>query len=161
MLTTLLTTVGPSSCFELLLYGLAGMFFAGVTLFGILVFNRNSTHLEEVINSKKTGDDPWLIKLDRLMLIFFMAGVVLTSALGMFTGYNRMQRDSPMAQDNQKTPHVTDAPAVRSLSGIGRLAPRPEPSQSAETTASQGSDAGSVSEGQAGAAAVPGANQRL
>ena len=103
LLVTLLTTVGPSSHSELLLYGLAGTCYASAIVVALLVFDRNSHYLEEVIKSRKDDDDATLIKLDRGMFWLFIAGVVLTGVLGMFTGYNRVQRDTPMAQENQQT----------------------------------------------------------
>lgn len=90
LLVTLLTTVGPSSHCELLLYGLAGVCFASAIVVALLVFDRNSHHLEEVIKRRKDDDDAKLIKLDLLLLMLFMAGVVLTGAIGILSGYNRI-----------------------------------------------------------------------
>ena len=110
LLATLLTTVGPSSSTELLLYILAGISFVGTIFVALLVLHWNSRHLEEVIKSGKTDDDPRLIMLDRHLLRLFLVGVILTGVIGVLSGYNSIRRDSQMAQDNQKTPHVTDAP---------------------------------------------------
>lgn len=86
-------------------------------------------------------------------------------ALGVFLGYNRMQKGSSMAQDNQKIPHVTGTPKNRgrllrlndSLTGIGRLAPRTAASMPAGTTATHSPGTGSVVGGQTGAATASGA----
>ena len=90
LLTTLLTTVGPASCIELLLYIAAGTFYAGSIFSALFIFKRNSLYLEEVVKSKKAGDDRWLFWLDWFVLIFFMAGVVFTGVLGVLSGYNRI-----------------------------------------------------------------------
>ena len=160
LLATLLTTVGPSSSTELLLYGLAGLSFVCAILVALLVLDRNSHHLEEVIRSGKTDDDHRLIMLDRFLLGFFLVGVMLTGVLGMVSGYNGSSwRDAPMAQDKQMMPRVTGAPEVRSVTGIGSLAPQPASSQSAGTSASPGS--GPVAEEQAATEDVSEATETL
>ena len=158
LLATLLTTVGLSSSTELLLYVLAGSSFVCAIIVALRVLDRNSRYLEEVIKNGKNDDDPRLIMLDRCLWGLFLAGIILTGAIGILSGYNSIWRDPQMAQDNQKIPHATDArETTRSLSGIGSLAPQPTSPPPAGTSESQDSGSDPVAEGQAETTTVAGA----
>src|SRR5688572_7614081 len=67
LLVTLLTTVAPTSAWQLALYAVAGALFLATVILAIQVFDRNSHHLERVVNHQERGPDPLLDKLDAWM----------------------------------------------------------------------------------------------
>lgn len=86
LVTTLLTTVGPADWYQLWLYGFAGLAFICTIAAAILIFHRNSGHLEDVIQRGVTGDDKLLVKLDFLVGLSFGVGVILTAAIALSSG---------------------------------------------------------------------------
>ena len=130
LLATLLATVGPSSRTELVLYGLAGASFIGSIVASVLIFHRNSDHLEDVVLREARGDDHKLKRLDAILFTLFLAGVVLTGAIAMVSGYSRIRKDRSMSQgDRENTKVIGSGTEQRSLTGIGNLAPASSPAQ--------------------------------
>jgi hypothetical protein len=122
LLVVLLTTVGPSSSWELALYILAGLSFIAAVCCAIWIFSRNSEHLEDVINTGRTGHDVLLIKLDAWMLAAFLIGVVLTGVVAVSAGYSRLRKENSMSEQQGGTQTKIVTPdQSRSLSGIGNL----------------------------------------
>ena len=91
LLATLLTTVGPTSACQLWLYGSAGVSFICTIVTAIWIFDRNSRHLEDVIVRGVRGDDPLLVKLDVLVFLSFVIGVVLTGAIALSSGFAKIK----------------------------------------------------------------------
>ncbi len=90
LLTTLATTVGPSSACQLWLYGFAGLSFICTIVTAIVVFDKNSHHLGEVLQRGIRGDDPLLVKLDLVVFLSFVIGVVLTAAIALSAGFAKL-----------------------------------------------------------------------
>lgn len=87
LLATLLTTVGPTSAYQLWLYGFAGLSFICTIVTVIWIFDRNSHHLGKVIQHGVRGDDSLLVKLDVVVFISFVLGVLLTGAIALSSGF--------------------------------------------------------------------------
>src|SRR5260221_12045165 len=90
VLTTLATTVGPSSKAQLALYALACGCFAVAVITGILVFDRNSKHLDDIIRKQAVGTSETLTWLDRLLFGGFVLGVLLTGAIAILAGVQHL-----------------------------------------------------------------------
>jgi hypothetical protein len=90
-LTTLLTTVGPAGWYQLWLYGFAGAAFICTIVTAILVFDQNSRHLEDVILHNVKGDDKLLVRLDLVVFLSFVVGVILTAAIALSSGIAKIR----------------------------------------------------------------------
>lgn len=87
LLVTLLTTVGVVDLWQLVLYIFAAVGF-GVSIFSaILIFDWNAKHLQRVATTHESGDDPTLIRLDTLLLLGFIVGVILLAIIGITTAW--------------------------------------------------------------------------
>ena len=125
LLATLLTTRGPLSEVQFWLYLAAAISFAGAIIFALLVFDRNSPYLRDV-SQGKPPKGRWLTMFDRCLFSFFMLGVLLTGALGVLSGYNRIREDSKMTQGNPiKVPdHETPERVDKNVADIEDLSPK-------------------------------------
>jgi hypothetical protein len=167
LLATLLTTVGPASPYDLALSGLAALFFIVTIVTAICVFNKNGRYLDAVIQHGLRGDDAALVRLDRVVFGSFLIGVVLTAVVGLSSGYSRIKGGSSMAHDGQETTRIATPEEIKSLTGIGNLAPQrpvaaPAPASAAAPVvaaepASVGQPAGEPAHGGAATPQAPGA----
>ena len=146
LLVTLLTTLGASSDVQLWLYMAAAISFAGAIVFALLVFDRNSHYLRQIIKGKNPGDR-WLIWCDRFLIAFFALGVLFTCTIGISSGYKRTG-DSKMTQDNRMRP--LDDDSTRSLVGLEDLRPEQGQGGSEQPNESQDQSPGSVADEEAG-----------
>lgn len=158
LLATLLTTVGPGSLTELVLYGAAGTAFTVSVVAAVSIFGRNSDHLEAVVQERKRGNDPKLQRLDRLLFVSFLLGVILTGAIAMSSGYARIRKERSMSQGDRETTKGTGGSEQRSLTGIGNLAPITPSAQPAGSGNAQGT--GSGTQGGGGASSGSGASNQ-
>ena len=124
LLITLLTTIGVSSAKGLALHLLA-MFSFLLCLGAILIiFKKNSKHIEDVL---KTGtqpfDDPLLAKLDNIAIAAFAAGIIFSSVIGVSAAINSYSnKEKAMANENkQKTSFVDSVNGVSNLKPTGEL----------------------------------------
>lgn len=90
LLTTLLTSVGPSSGFQLALYSAAGLSFIVAIVCAVVVFDRNADHLRDVLKDQRKGDDPRLQRLDWVLFLSFLLGVVLTGVVAVSAGFSHL-----------------------------------------------------------------------
>lgn len=115
LLTTLSSTVGPSSNTELILYVVAGVSFGVAVVVAVMIFDRNSTHIENVLNNAATEDKP-LKWMDRTLLASFLIGLALTGAIAFTSGRTHIRKAELMAKDRDDSGKVE-----RSLNGIGKV----------------------------------------
>jgi len=85
LLVTLLTTVGIVDAWQLVLYIFAASAFATAILSAILIFGRNAEHLRRLATTDECSDDPSLIRLDTLLLVGFVVGMILLAVIGITT----------------------------------------------------------------------------
>jgi hypothetical protein len=90
LLVTLLTTTGPTSVCQWWLYLAAGFSFFCTIALGIWIFARNTAHLEDVVNKGVRGNDTVLIRLDVLLLLSFVLGVLLTGSIALSSGWAKI-----------------------------------------------------------------------
>lgn len=122
LLVTLMTTVGMSSIESLVLYVCAlGSFL--VCLGAVLViFRKNSTYLERVIQGE-TRDDPTLNKLDSVAALSFALAVALSVVIAISAAiHSYVEEDNKMS--NGEGPNDQKQPLHESYSGAGRLQPQ-------------------------------------
>lgn len=124
LLATLLTTVGASSSLERWLYAAAGTGFVIAIVAALMIFERNGDHLLDVIQSNRRTDDPRLQRLDKILFWAFLAGVFLTGAVAISSASNASRDVS-----NTNPASKGDTMEKKSLTGIGNLAPSPQPTQ--------------------------------
>ena len=81
LLVAILSAVGVKHSWEILLYVAALLSFIITTALCIYIFDRNSKHIEEVLN-KKGSRDYVLKRLDKVSLTCFVAAVSFSMAIG-------------------------------------------------------------------------------
>lgn len=86
LLVTLLTTAGLSSAEALILYVGAIFSFLLSIICILLIFNRNKTHIEQIITGANSAADSFLTKLDHAALVAFCVGVIFSVLIGVSAG---------------------------------------------------------------------------
>lgn len=127
LLVTIFSTVGVKYWWEILLYGIAVIFFVATITVCILIYDRNSKHLEDVLREKSTRDYV-LERYDKLSRIFFIAAVVLSMGIGAVTAYNKLselnkKRNIQMCDENKENMTQEEPFEKKSLNGIDDLRP--------------------------------------
>ena len=154
LLLTLLTTVGLSSVWALVLYILALACFVIALVTILFVFRRNRSYIEQVVTAKARKSDPVLSSADTIALLAFGLGVVLAAIIGIATAV-QSYTSKELSMSNE--PKTTSQPAplresfngasslrpsatvTRSFNGAANLAPQAQPASatSAAPVASQ------------------------
>lgn len=108
LLLTLLTTVGLSSVWALVLYigALASFVISLVTV--LFVYRRNRTYIEQVVVAKAPKSDPLLSSADTIALLAFGLGVVLAAMIGVGAA---VQSYTSKELSMSKEPKTTNQPA--------------------------------------------------
>ena len=127
LLVTIFSTVGVKYWWEILLYGIAVIFFVATITVCILIYDRNSKHLEDVLREKSTRDYV-LERYDKLSRIFFIAAVVLSMGIGAVTAYNKLSElnkkgNIQMCDENKENMTQEEPLEKKSLNGIDDLRP--------------------------------------
>ena len=123
LLVTLLTTVGIKTPWTAWLYmgALAG--FALAATCSIIIFDRNSAYLEKVLQGS-TSKSKLLGSLDRIMLLFFGLGVILTILIGVTAAGSSLRQGVPMKElvnNKQDASTLSQETFGKSLNGIVNL----------------------------------------
>jgi len=101
LLVTLVSTVGVKSVESLVLHILAIVSFLICVGAVLWIFNRNATHLKEIIKDQAHAD-PVLGRLDFIAIVSFCAGVVLSSIIGISQAANSfLLKEKEMAQETK------------------------------------------------------------
>jgi preprotein translocase subunit SecG len=123
ILVTLLSTQGVVNCLGVVFYVLAFIAFLSCMIILVIVFDKNSKHIEEAIKGKKDSD-PKLDLLDKISLWSFILGALFSIVIGLNTavyiqnkkGVEEMGKSNPIQS-------VKGKEITKSLSGVGGLAP--------------------------------------
>lgn len=126
LLATLMTTVGPHTYVALAMCAVSTVAFAAALVSVLIVFNRNSSHLQKVARDPKTRD-PVLATLDRVSLWSFVIGAVVLGGLGFIAGMEKIhsRTEANMANSDQtktSTPATGDT-FKKSFEGISEMRP--------------------------------------
>jgi hypothetical protein len=126
LLVTLLTTVAPTSGWQLGFYAAGGLSFLATVILAIKIFDRNSEHVERVIYGEGRRESPFLDKLDKWLFRSFVSGVLCTCIVAGWSGYVGLQRRNSVANQQAEIKAIVTTPGeTKSLSGVGNLAPTP------------------------------------
>jgi hypothetical protein len=87
LLVTLLSTVGAKQCWKVILYSFAFIFFTLTIVICIIIFDKNSKHIEEVLNKGQTRDYA-LRRLDKWSLISFVLAMLFSISIGVVSALN-------------------------------------------------------------------------
>lgn len=115
LLATLPTTVGPGSKTELALYVLAGLAFGASVVAAVWIFDRNGTHIDNVLKNNP-AEDTLLTWLDRILIASFLVGLASTAAIAFISGHAHLRKANTVTENKQGTVREQ-----RSLNGIGRV----------------------------------------
>jgi hypothetical protein len=72
------------------MYGFAGLSFITTIVVGVRIFDRNSRYLEQVIREGRQGSDSLLDRLDVVVFLLFVLGVVLTGGIAITSGITKL-----------------------------------------------------------------------
>ncbi|MBI1804561.1 MAG: hypothetical protein HY033_09795 [Ignavibacteriae bacterium] len=133
LLITLLSTIGPASWLELILYLVALLFFGSAILLIIYVLSENRNYLVR-LNKGEELNETKLKVLDKLISMLFIGAVVVSLTIGVMVGIDKLNRKDEIAMSKeQKTPHEfiesvqglknLEPDFVRSLQGLSQLKP--------------------------------------
>lgn len=118
LLITLITTIGVSSAEGLVLYILA--IFSFIVCLGaiLIIFKKNSVHIEDALKSEMPLSDPLLAKLDNIAIMAFSAGIIFSSVIGVSAAINSYSNKvNAMTNENkQKAGFAND-----SVNGVSNL----------------------------------------
>ena len=90
LLVTLLTAVGVAALWQLVLYIFSALAFGLSIFMALRIFSKNADHLKKIIKTGETGDDPTLKRLDILMMLGFLFGVLILAVIGVSTAWIQM-----------------------------------------------------------------------
>ena len=122
LLLTLLTTVGLSSAWAVVLYILALACFVVALVTVLFVFRRNRSYIEQVVTAKAGKSDPVLSSADTIALLAFGLGVVLSAIIGIGTAVQSYTSKEPSMSNESKTTGQP-APLRESFNGASNLRP--------------------------------------
>ena len=124
LLVTILSIVGVRYRWQILLYCCAFLFFAVVIVASVVIFDRNSKHIEDVIKNK-VSQDYVLKRLDKLSLCSFILAALFSIAIGVVAAVDKLdEKGGAKMSDEKKTENTVPQVTVKkSLEGIGNLNP--------------------------------------
>jgi hypothetical protein len=136
LLVTLLTTVGVTFSWGIWLYAGALLSFLTTIATSVVVFDRNSKHIEDLIHQPGSRDSV-LKRLDKVSLWSFVIAALFAIAIGISSAVIKNSTEKE-ERKMAKEPTVSQAqgPLKKSLEGLGRLNPGDSTQRSLE-----GSDA--------------------
>lgn len=135
LLVSLMTTVGVTSIFVLLLHAVAIVFFLFCLAFLLYIFRRNQRHIEQVLNVQDPINDPGLQRVDLLVLITFWLGVFFSASVGVASGFKIYEKEQQaMSEKKQVVQPIGNKSMAqdsfsgitnlqKSFNGVGRIAP--------------------------------------
>lgn len=118
LIVTILTTVGVTSSFEILLNATAVIFFITTILSVLKVFDLNSKYLSSIIKNEK-ADDTKLIKYDNRIKRFFILGILLTLSSAFLSSTNKLIEGRWHMSENKDK----NVPLSESLQGLNKFTP--------------------------------------
>lgn len=140
LLVTLLTTAGLSSAEALLLYVGAILSFLLSIVCVLLIFNRNKTHIEQIITGANSAADSFLTKLDHAALVSFGAGVIFSVLIGVSAGIDSYTKGKQVMTEKKITENLQisnesfnnlaklqQTDLSKSFNNVARLQPQPAP----------------------------------
>lgn len=123
ILITLVSTVGVKSIESLVVYILA-LFSFMICLGSLLViFRKNSEHLEQSVQAQAISD-PFLSVLDKTAIISFMVGVLLASIIGISTAITSYVEKGNTVSDNKLKTSQSETILEKSLNGAYIMSPK-------------------------------------
>lgn len=124
LLVTLLSTIGIRNCLEAILYVLAFISFATTVFVIIIILDENSRYIEEIISTGKKTDLK-LSRLDRITMISFVFGIIVSILIGGIAANNKLNDhlgDKKMSEEKTENVKPTKAePLFESLNELGKL----------------------------------------
>lgn len=129
-LITILTTIGVSGSFQLVLYAIAILMF-GICLITILrIFNANKIYLKNILLNIVQANDPKLKKLDTIAFRSFIIAIIISAFIGLSTALHTFNKEIEMANDkttkSTNTPNSIHGVAQDSFNGAAKLQPLTE-----------------------------------
>jgi uncharacterized membrane protein YuzA (DUF378 family) len=129
ILITLVSTVGVKSIESLIIYILALLSFMICLGSLLMIFRKNSEHLEQS-NRAQTIHDPMLSALDKTAITSFMIGILLASIIGISTAITSYTEKGNTVTDNKIKSVQTEAVLEKSLNGAFAMSPKEQATSS-------------------------------
>lgn len=141
LLITLLTTLGLSSQLLLYLYIAAMLSFLTSLIVILVIFKRNSIHVERVLSVPDTASDRFLKYSDVIAILTFILGATLTAVIGISAAVSSFEsKEKIMATENKDQSSIPTSlresfngisnlkpatPITKSFNGVANLIPQP------------------------------------
>jgi len=123
LLITLVSTVGVKSIESLIIYILALLSFIICLASLLIIFRKNSDHLEQA-SQNQTTHDPILSALDKIAITSFMVGILLASVIGVSTAVTSYIEKGNTMTDNKIKSIQGEVPLEKSLNGAIAMSPK-------------------------------------
>lgn len=133
LLITLLTTIGVSSAEGLMLHLMAMFSFLVCLGVVLIIFKKNSGHIEGVLKTGAPPLDPLLAKLDNIAVAAFGLGIIFSSVIGVSAAINSYStnKEKIMANESkQKNLSTNSTCFADSVNGFSNLKPNQESNKS-------------------------------
>lgn len=133
LLITLLTTVGVSSAEGLVLHLMAMFSFLACLVVVLIIFEKNSSHIEDALKLGAPPLDPLLTKLDNIAVAAFGLGIIFSSVIGISAAINSYStnKEKIMANESKQKNLTTNSTyTADSVNGISNLKPSQESNKS-------------------------------
>ncbi|HEY0924336.1 hypothetical protein [Rheinheimera pacifica] len=138
LLVTLATAIGVSSLCIAVMYALAVLSFLSCVMAVLAIFDRNSKHLEDLVNNVN-DNDPFLSLLDKLASASFIFGIIFTLLVGLLSGIeNYKKEESIMTENTEKMVTTNQGTLKKSVDGAAAMRPSKPPTDN-QNSQSEGS----------------------
>ena len=133
LLVTLLVNHGADSPFALFSYVFGILAFALSLVSVVFIFTRNRDHLQQVLNGN-AGLDPLLSAADRVAVVSFATGAVLTAMVGISPAASKYTEKTMKNEPIHTSTPITEK---KSFNGVGNLIPSAPAATPTQAPASQ------------------------
>ena len=125
LLITLITTRGIDSVVFLVLYIAALLSFVFCLISVLCIFNRNSTHIENIVKNANASSDPLLKVLDVVAIFSFVIAIILSVVIGVATAANSLKERKVFMTKDSKDNSIS-MKLEESFNGVNKLHPKYE-----------------------------------
>lgn len=129
LIVTVLTAIGANSQLDEWLYGAALLAFVSSVITILIIFRRNKSYLEDLVNCRESRLESELKQYDLFAISSFGLGVALVVAVGISTVVQSHERKIVMAHKmtiDEALRIIREERIIESYAGANKMRPEPE-----------------------------------